>query len=298
MNINSDAMAFSVSLNMIGLISEVNFKKSTITLEVESGECLEVEMEDVKILDVIGVLGGECAYNHDVLMSADGKLYEIELQEDNKNVKLHLLNEGLQRIKAGVVFLAKDIHLFSKELEVVGNIHELMKDVLEAERVEMEMDEENKSFNIKTVRELKDGNTTYYYACNNLENEEIDLIKVIYVGHYLLEEEKYVRNTVSHDEFEALLENGKLKEVNPIEIMHFITGATYNDMKDSSSEYSLNEELTESDETADATEVETESDTEYSDEEACDCDDCRMDARGLDFCSDCGDTFDDCECEW
>lgn len=64
-------------------------------------------------------------------------------------------------------------------------------------------------FNIKITRDI---NENYFYACNNKDSQEVDLIKVIFIGGLLLEEENYSRKTVSYFDFNEMLSKKELIE--------------------------------------------------------------------------------------
>src|SRR5690606_6499815 len=61
---------------------------------------------------------------------------------------------------------------------------------------------------------------TYYYACNNKEEKEIDLIKVIFIGTQLIEE-KYERLTVPYEEFEDMVNDNVITEVSPHQLQQY-----------------------------------------------------------------------------
>lgn len=269
MNFNSEAMGYSTSKDVLGLVTEVNFRNSTITLEDANAEFHVCEMSDVKVLDVVGYIGEEIVYNHDVILTSDGKKYEVELQEDGLNVKLHLLDENLLRLESGEKFSAYNIALLLGRAEVIGSVFQLII-------------EEPKSiidFNIKLVRDYENGVTTYFYACNNKKTCEIDLIKVVFLGHHLLHEEQYERRTLSYQVFLESLEAETLIEASPQELLKYITDTTDNDL-------------------------ETMSQDSVDHDEDCECDLCRCDCencqayRDENFCNDCGKENEDCNCEW
>lgn len=193
---------------VFGSINSLDYLNHTITINT-GFETLKVDLEDVKFLSLIGSLNGEAVVEGDVFQHVDGEeyIYEIELQEDGENVVFHQLDKELERIKEGAPF-HKDLldEIFSKDLIRVGNINEL--EVLV---------EEDFDFDVKIV---KDTDGVYYYACNNKDNEEIDLIKVLFIGANLLDG-NYERLTVDYDEYLEFIDTEFVVEVNPQELQAY-----------------------------------------------------------------------------
>jgi hypothetical protein len=265
-----EGFAFDNESKSLGAIAGVNFVKQTMEILTDEEEVVVAKLENVVFLEEIGYIGNEGIINHDVVMSADGKLFEIELQEDGKHVQLHLLDKGLNRTELGDSILKEDLSVLAPYVELVGNKFELEPE-----------EDETLDFNIRIVRTHENGEFGYSYACNNIAKEEIDLIKVLFIGHKLLEEKAYERVTVSHEEYIALVESGKLKEVSPNELMNYVTGMTYNPSSEVEAEYNDNDE-------------------EDENLDNCDCYECRM-ARGEDvdedYCDECGEQDEDCDCK-
>lgn len=212
------SMGYVKEVELLGDVSKVDFRKSLIYLDNGVGDELEFASEDVEILEELFELNGSIAFEKDVLSDDKGRLYRIELCDDGM-LQLHLLDNKLEVSVSGTKFEINDDTLKSLEsnLEVIGHFYEILAELPKVP-----------DFNIKIVRETESGETTYFYACNNKETEEIDLVKVIFIGHHILEEEDYTRTTLSYEVYQDSLDAGSLKEVNPQELVNYVTGLTYN----------------------------------------------------------------------
>lgn len=272
-----NGFAFDTETNVLGAIASVDFLKQTVTILTDEDEQVVAKLDNVKFLEQIGYIGNNGIINHDVVTTADGTLYEIVLQEDGQNVQLHVLGNKLERIEAGDVIAKTDLTVLEPYVTFVGNINELEPVALV-------------DFNIKVVRsQLFHEDITYFYACNNAELEEVDLIKVVFVGHQLLEETAYERFTLTHEQYVEAVEGGTITETTPQNLMNYITGLTYG----VSSRF----------ETEEFEEEYYEDEDEVEDEEVsedCDCIDCRLAREDeVDSCEDCGEDEEDCECnDW
>lgn len=243
---------------IIGAVAGVDFIKQTISILTDDEEIFVVSLGNVEFLEEIGAIGQVGVINHDVVGTADGKLYEIVLVDKN-SVQLHLLNKKLERVEAGDVIAKTDLHVLAPYVEVLGNLYEL-----EPENVV--------DFNIKVVRKNTEDGVVFFYACNNVEREEVDLIKVVFVGHQILKEETYQRITVSHDEYLELVENGVVIETDPSALLNYVTGLMYG----------------KSEVAVDVEDEDFEDDFEDEDEDL-----------EEEYCEECGETVDNCDCsEW
>lgn len=285
-------LAYDKVKKVFGAIAEVSFIKGTITLSDGEDELHECQIDNVIELKKVGVLNGQdVVYNHDVLGghgNNEGKLWEVELKEDNKMV-LHLLDRKLNRVETGEEFEVALFSDLSDTLTLIGSKYEIEVKALV-------------DFNIRIVRQNVDGEITYFYACNNKDNEEIDLIKVIYMGSKLLEEESYQRVTISHEDYLARVEKGHLKEVGANELQNYVMGMTYQptkqDVKDMVVLKPAYDTYNEQDDENEEDEDEFENELD-EDEEQCECNDCRK-ARAKhdeDICEKCEVPEEDCDCE-
>lgn len=209
-----NGFVYDAESGVIGAVAGVDFIKQTITILADDDSLITSKLADVEFLAQLGEIGGVGIIDGDVVITADDKMYEIVAVNEN-DVQMHLLNKKLERVEAGELFEKSGLGQLAPYVTLVGNIREL--EPIPAV-----------DFNIVVVRQMDNGEFKgYYYACNNADKEEVDLIKVVFIGHNLLEEEKYERITVTHDEYLELVEDGTLKVVNPQELMNYVTGMMY-----------------------------------------------------------------------
>jgi hypothetical protein len=171
-----------------------------------------VDLADATFLQRVGVLGGVNIFDRDVVGSVDGKKWEVVLQENKETVQLHLLDEKLNRKEAGDVFDKADLKELEPYVELVDSIF-VLKDELEAFSLE--------DFKIMVVREVVDGETTYFYAMNKKDTEEVDLIKATIFEDT---DEDYSRITLSYNVFLDSLEAKTLVEVEHQEFLNYLIG--------------------------------------------------------------------------
>lgn len=277
-----EGFAFDKESKELGAIASIDFQKQTMKILTDNEVVVVARLEDVVLLENLGYMGEEGIINHDVLKTVDGRLFEIELQEDEKSFVLHSIDSKLNRNDEGEATSTPLANLSSlgRYLSLVGNIFEL------------EPEEDLINFNIVIVRTSIDGEFGYAYACNNAEKEEIDLIKVLFIGHHLLEEESYNRETITHEEYLEYLEDGTLKEVTPNELMNYVTGATFGQGKSillGSQERGIRVSSLESDDDI--------GDEPEEEEDDCDCSDCRQSRGEVNYCAECGEEEDECDCK-
>lgn len=263
-----EGFAFDKESKELGAIASVDFLEQTITIMMDEENIVVAKLANVEFLEQIGTIGEVAIVNHDVVTTTDGKLFELELQKDGKNVQMHLLNGKLERTEKGDLIPREKLESLNSYVELVDSIY-----LLEPE------EEEAIDFNIRIVRKQTNGDFSYSYACNNIEEEQIDLIKVIFLGNHLLEEENYERETVSHEDYLELIEDGTLKEVSPNELMNYVTGMMY---KPKSNGFEVSED--EDCETCNCT-------IRCEDEDENECED------NTNYCAECGEDEDNCECK-
>lgn len=214
MLINNKNIGFATEEKVLGAIVAVNLLDGTVTLMDDNEEIYTVDMEQVIELEELGTIGNQYIYEGDVVkVTETGKVYEIIKQEDNE-IAMHLLDNKLNRTEGGLglSFERQQLSVFGGVVELLGNIHEI------------KAKQPTVDFNLAVFRYVEDGEVAYYYAGNNKENEQVDLIKVIFLGHQLLEEEDYERETVTYADFLELVADGTLTKVNPMELANYVTG--------------------------------------------------------------------------
>lgn len=218
MLINNKNIGYSKEKNVLGAIVAVNLILSTVTLMDGEGVTHTTSINDVIELEELGSIDGRFIYESDVVkLNTTGKVYEFVTIE-NGEIAMWLLDDKLNRRPngRGVGFERKQLKAFEGGiLELLGNIHELRAN------------KPTVDFNIAIYRNIEDGEVTYWYAGNNKEEEAVDLIKVIFLGHKLIEEDEYERLTYSYEDFLDLVEDKTLVEASPSQLANYVTGLTY-----------------------------------------------------------------------
>lgn len=215
------ALGYVEKEGFVGGVAVVDFMNNKIILVDDEDNKKELAREDVELLFEAFQLHGYSVFNKDILGAVNGKMYQVELHNDGE-VTLHNVNEKFEVVASGEKFDPTGTIIASLEavMELQGSVYDLIHAM-----------PKNPEFNVKIVKHYDGTHFTYYYACNNKEVEQIDLIKVLYMGHRLLEEEDYERNTLSYEDYMKRIADGNLKEVTPQELNNFVTGASYNDNK-------------------------------------------------------------------
>lgn len=204
---DKNVIGFAKEAKILGAIGNISFLDGTITLVTADDTLVIEKIEDVIYLEALGAFGEEVIFEHDVLMAQSQQLYEISIEDREERIfQLHLLNDKLERVKSGETFQEDKFEALGEILTLVGNKYEM----------EEELPEFDLNFNVRVVREKSDEGT-YFYAFNNSEREEIDLIKVINVGSHILDGE-YVRITISHEDYIQYLESELFEEVDAKEV--------------------------------------------------------------------------------
>jgi hypothetical protein len=214
------AIGYVEELGLLGAVTNYNFLTDEITLLTDLNDensSHVVKNEYVELLHFAFEINDVEIFDKDILGAVNGKSYQVEVHSDGE-VQLHLVNDRLEFEKSGEKFKpTKEIlSQLSEVMDLLGNYYELISEV-----------SKTPSFNVKIVKHFDGSNYTYYYACNNKEVEQIDLIKVLYMGHQLLEEEEYERNTLSYEDYLSRIEDKNFTEVSPQELHNFVLGATY-----------------------------------------------------------------------
>jgi len=204
---DKNVIGFATVEKQLGAIGEISFLDETITLVTADDTLVVEKMENVIYLEALGAFGQSVIFEHDVLMAQSEQLYEISIEDREERIfQLHLLDSKLERVKSGETFQEDKFEALGEFLTLVGNKYELKE----------ELPEFDLNFNVRVVREKSDEGT-YFYAFNNSEREEIDLIKVINVGSHILDGE-HVRITISHEDYIQYLESELFEEVDAKEI--------------------------------------------------------------------------------
>lgn len=208
-----ECLAFDEEHNVLGSIIGIDLIDDTVIIVDKEGDEYIVDKDKVTLLEVIGEFDDCIVYNKDVFVDENNKLVELSLVE-NRIVRMYELDRKLQRVRILHSFYKDDLAYYLEGYDFVGNKFEIET-------------EEDFEFNIKLIRKGRSGDVTYYYVCNNKEKGEIDLIKVIFIGHKLIEEENYERITMSYDEYLDLINSDEYKEVNPQELLNYVVAVTY-----------------------------------------------------------------------
>lgn len=251
-------IGFSESLKVLGEIAEFSFIKGTITLLDGEGNTHETSLEDVILLESVGILGEFEIFNHDVLVTTKGEHYEVELEENGKDISVILLDKNLERTENVEHFDKDTFHMLEGFTELVGNIYELKEE------------KPTVNFNVEVVKDFNGKHITYYYACNNKELGEVDLIPLSFAR------EEYKRITLSHDVYLDSIEAGTLKYVSDSELENYLYGVS-NDSKVPT------ERVVSEDCCVEVAEFELDEDFEQLDLE--------------DYCEECGEVDEECDCK-
>jgi len=208
-------VTYHEATNAFGQVVDVDLLNGVVTVKDFEGEVSTLSITDVKFLRIIGKFGEDIVLDGDLFRSLNTtdklELYQIELSEDGQLVRFSYLDEDLEKEETGDFFDKAILeNVATGKLELIGNIND--KDLFEEE------DDSILDFNIKIVKDTNDG--TYYYACVNAEENVIDLIKVVFIGANLLEEQ-YSRNTIDNEEYVEYVKEGLLVEVTPSELQSY-----------------------------------------------------------------------------
>ena len=213
-----DSIMYAKEKNVLGAIGVINYLDETVTLVDDMSVLHVVEMEELVELEAIGMLGDFMVYNHDVLKNTkNGLVYEIEIQDDEK-ARFHIINKNYEREADGDLrpFPRDIISTYVGTLELLGCIYDLKQELSKVD------------FNIRIIRHFEDGEITYYYVGNNgKEQQTVDLVKALFIGHKLIEEEAYERVTISYEKYLEGIANGLYTEVDPMELANYVAGVTY-----------------------------------------------------------------------
>lgn len=206
-----DVIAYSEKEKVLGTVVEYSRVKKTATLK--NGEKLHVvDAEDIFTMDYIGEMNNTPIYEYDVFKGVGSDVrYIIKLNKEGL-AELHVIDKKLKELRIADVTPVKELSKFSHSLELQENYF-ILKEKLPVV-----------DFNIRVVREYSNGKTSYFYVGNNPKDETVDVIRVIFMGSTVLEEEKYERTTISWDDYLKRVELKAWEEVRPQEIANYLYG--------------------------------------------------------------------------
>src|SRR5690554_150198 len=111
--------------DFIGEVITINLATKKVLLDNDGEQRVE-KISDVEFLREAFVLHDTTIFDKDVLGDADGKMYMVELHE-NDDVSFHMLDENLETVKVGERVKMTDDRISGLEdiASFVGNIYEL-----------------------------------------------------------------------------------------------------------------------------------------------------------------------------
>lgn len=228
---------------MLGEVVAMDFLDETVTLidiDTDGVEDKKVfPVGEVEILEEAFELGDNIIYNKDILVDALGGYYMVELHKDG-DVQLHAIDIKTLEIQRSGKKSAMNKEVASL-LEPVAQLYSNYYEVLLAKPQEP-------TFNVSIVKDYNGEHFTYFYACNNKKDKEIDLIKVLFIGSTLLDEEEHERRTLSYEEYMEAIANGVYKEASPQELQNYVAGMLYGKKSDMADVFEENELLYDLDE--------------------------------------------------
>lgn len=214
-------LVYSKKHETVGFMTQIDYKARTVSFETDDGDAGETvittTMEDAVVMHSFGEdPDGTPLFDGDVFESqVSGSLYEAELV--GGFLQFHLLDKDLKRIhKVDRYEVEKFLNMLQEAdtYEVIGNKYEIEPE--EEETVDFD-------FNIKIIKRTIDGcDDIFYYAGNRKENRQIDIIKVVYMGSDLLEEEDYFRSTFTYEEFAESMKEDRNTFVSPRELQSHV----------------------------------------------------------------------------
>ncbi|UUV45895.1 hypothetical protein [Bacillus phage vB_BanS-Thrax1] len=198
-----NGIGFLKDKEVIGAIGAVDWMEETVTIVTEEDEKVEGSLHELVLLQYIGEFGENNLFNHDVLITTTASKqdrFEVELQE-NGMIVFHQLDENLERVKTGKEMTLEHLQTLSNFLELEDSIY-----VLKAQLESVSTD-----FTVKMVRDISGDEVVYFYACNNTEEEVIDLIHLVFEGG--LENAEYHRISLPYQGYIETVARGILEEV-------------------------------------------------------------------------------------
>ncbi|AKQ08316.1 hypothetical protein PQE66_gp001 [Bacillus phage PBC2] len=200
-----NGIGFLEDKEVIGAIGAVDWMKETVTIVTEEDEKVEGSLHELVLLQYIGEFGENNLFNHDVVVTTTANKqdrFEIELQQ-NGMIVLHQLDVNLERVKTGKEMTVEHLQTLVNFLELEDSIY-VLKTKLESISTD---------FTVKMVRDISGEEPMYFYACNNLEEEVIDLIHLVFDTNGGFDNAKYSRITLPYQGYIETVERGILEEV-------------------------------------------------------------------------------------
>lgn len=209
-------IAYAKDAEVLGEVVGIDFANETVTVDTDV-KSHTFRASEVEFLKEAFILHDLIIFDKDVLGDVHGNMYLVELHKDG-DVTLHHLTEDFEIKQSGTKMTIEGTILkdFEEVFDLEGNFYEL-KNALP----------KKPEFNVQIVKDFNGKYYTYFYACNNKQDEEIDLIKVLFLGSTLLEEEEHERRTLSYEDYRDSIESGIYTEVSPQELQSYVTGLMY-----------------------------------------------------------------------
>lgn len=204
-----EILAYSEDEKILGTVVEYSRIKETATLK-RGEDTYEVSANGLVVMEKIGKIQGVDIFEYDVFQGVGSEVrYMLNLNEGK--IVLSTINNRLEVTQKVAQFGLSEFKNYAHSLDLIGHYFELKEELKTVD------------FNIQIVKMDED----YYYAGNNKDAEEIDMIKVIYIGAVLFEEEDYSRFTITHEEYLDHVENKRYIEVEPSALAMHVANKIY-----------------------------------------------------------------------
>lgn len=209
-------LAYAKDAEVLGEIVGIDFANEMVMVKNDE-DSYTFKASEVEILKEAFILHDLIIFDKDVLGDVHGNMYLVERHKDG-DITIHHLTEDFEIKQSGTKMTVAETILedFEEVFELEGNFYEL-KNALPKEP----------EFNLQIVKDFNGKHYTYFYALNNKQDKEIDLIKVSFIGGTSLPEEEHERRTISYDEYMEFIDTGIYIEVSPQELQNYVTGVTY-----------------------------------------------------------------------
>lgn len=293
-----NALGYVEEVGLLGEIALVDIRNGmyVIAENSESEEGLAFPFEQVEVLGQVFEIHGYQVFDKDVLGHINGKQYQVEAVDEGA-IRFHELNSNLEVVKSGYVVEVSEkvIDEIEQTFDIQGNLYEFQAEL-----------PKNPEFTMEVVKDFKNGHYTYYYALNNKEKEEIDLVTAVFVmGGSTFGD--YTRTTMSYQDYATLLEIGELTKVSDGEFMNYAMGFAYGQEK-KESPFKSNADLP-IDEEDGFEDFEDFEDEDFEEEDSLFEDDSEEDLVDVDefkavpreqvqVCNICKNDIEDCDCLW
>lgn len=212
-NLNQDVHVYSPNNKVSGKLVTADFLSDTGIIE-KNGHKFKEKLSELVKVDLVGILGGKEIHVGDVLLNTTGHFIKVSLSERGK-----LVGE-IVNTKGDV--LGKDETELSLELALSGSEYVANIEAF----IELGLNKVDFDFTVQVLRSNVDNEIKYFYACNDKENERVDVMSVVFMGADILDND-YTRETFSYDGYEVLLEKGEFTVVGENELRNYAVGAVY-----------------------------------------------------------------------